>query len=95
MDADEIVGTPRICIVYPCLQTGGVGRTQRRSRRRARQSHLIIAALAEQLCAGKPGVMLRFLPCQRQCGKGPNIKWDGKLYNRADEKLLRQLLENA
>ncbi|MBE6922314.1 MAG: formate dehydrogenase [Ruminococcaceae bacterium] len=57
--------------------------------------HTQLAALAEQLCAGKPGVMLRFLPCQRQCGKGPNIKWDGKLYNRADEKLLRQLLENA
>lgn len=54
-----------------------------------------LAALAEKLCAGKPGVTLRFLPCQRQCGKGPNIKWDGTLYNRADESLLQKLLENA
>ena len=57
--------------------------------------HVALAALAEKLCAGKPGVTLRFLPCQRQCGKGPNIKWDGTLYNRADEALLRKLLENA
>lgn len=55
--------------------------------------HAELAALAERLCAGKPGVTLRFLPCQRQCGKGPNIRWDGELHNRADEKLLRKLLE--
>lgn len=57
--------------------------------------HVELSALAEQLCAGKPGITLRFLPCQRQCGKGPNLKWDGTLYNRADEALLRKLLENA
>lgn len=57
--------------------------------------HAGLAALAETLCREKPGVVLRFLPCQRQCGKGPNLKWDGTLYNRADEKLLRKLLENA
>lgn len=26
------------------------------------------------------------------CGKGPNMKWDGKLYHRADEALLRSLI---
>jgi hypothetical protein len=28
----------------------------------------------------------------RQCGKGPNIRWDGQLYNGADEALLRRLV---
>ena len=54
-----------------------------------------LAGFAERLCAGKSNVALKFVPCMRQCGKGPNLKWDGKLYNRADEELLRKLLENA
>ncbi len=54
-----------------------------------------LAAMAEKLCAGKPGITLRFTPCMRQCGKGPNLKWDGKIHNRADETLLRKLLENV
>ena len=53
-----------------------------------------LAALAEQLCAGREDVKLKFVPCMRMCGKGPNLKWDGKLHNRADENLLRQLLNN-
>ena len=53
-----------------------------------------LAALAEKLCAGRDDVTLKFIPCQRQCGKGPNLKWDGTLHNRADEALLRKLLEN-
>lgn len=52
-----------------------------------------LAALAEKLCAGRPGITLRFTPCMRQCGKGPNLKWDGTLYNRADAELLKKLLE--
>lgn len=52
-----------------------------------------LAALAEQLCAGRQEVTLRFRPCMRQCGKGPNLKWDGVLYNRADAALLQTLLE--
>ena len=54
-----------------------------------------LAALAEKLCAGKNNVKLRFTPCMRQCGKGPNLKWDGVIYNRANEELLRKLLENG
>ena len=50
-----------------------------------------LAALAEQLCASRSDVQLKFVPCMRQCGKGPNIKWDGQLHNRADEMLLRRL----
>lgn len=54
-----------------------------------------LAALAEKICGGKSGVTLKFVPCMRMCGKGPNLRWDGKVYNGADEALLRKLLENA
>lgn len=50
-----------------------------------------LAAAAERLCAQR-GVELRFCGCMRLCGKGPNIKFDGKLYHKADEALLKQLL---
>lgn len=36
---------------------------------------------------------LKYVPCMRLCGKGPNIKWDGKLYHQADEALISQLIE--
>ena len=38
---------------------------------------------------------LRYVPCMRQCGKGPNVRWDGRLYNQTDETLLRRLLAEA
>ena len=53
-----------------------------------------LADLAEKLCASRPDVTLKFVPCMRQCGKGPTLKWDGTLYNRADGALLEKLLEN-
>lgn len=49
-----------------------------------------LAALAEALQKEK-GFQLKFVPCMRMCGKGPNIRWDGTLYHRADEALLRKL----
>ena len=52
-----------------------------------------LATLAEKLCAEKNGVTLRFSPCMRQCGKGPNLKWDGQIHNRADTELLKKLME--
>lgn len=36
---------------------------------------------------------LQFGPCMRQCGKGPNLQWDGKLYNGATEALIHRLVE--
>ncbi len=33
--------------------------------------------------------------CMRQCNQGPNIRWDGELYHRADETLIRRLVETA
>lgn len=53
--------------------------------------HTALAAAAERL--REKGITVRFTPCMRMCGKGPNLKWDGKLYNRADEALLKTLLE--
>ena len=40
-------------------------------------------------------VTVKFSPCMRLCGKGPNIKWDGKLYHQATPALLRQLIDDS
>ena len=37
-------------------------------------------------------VEVRLVPCMRQCGKGPNLRFDGRLYNGADEALLERLI---
>lgn len=49
-----------------------------------------LAKKAEQLAAGK--IRLKFVPCMRLCGKGPNIRLDGKLYHAATEEMLERLL---
>ena len=54
--------------------------------------HIALAAETEKLCKLK-GVELKHMGCQRMCGKGPNIKFDGKLYHKATPELLRELLE--
>lgn len=54
--------------------------------------HTHLLAAAEKLTKGRKDVALKTIPCQRMCGKGPNIRFDGKLYHKADEALLRQLL---
>ena len=55
--------------------------------------HSALAALGEKL-AKERNFTIRFSPCMRMCGKGPNIKWDGVIYHNADEALLRRLTEN-
>ena len=54
--------------------------------------HAALAACAEKRCKGK-NIILKFTPCMGLCGKGPNLRWDGKLYHRADEALIRSLTE--
>ena len=55
-----------------------------------------LAAFAERTWGTKPKAFaLKYVPCMRQCGKGPNIRWDGKLYHGADEALLRKLIQEA
>ena len=58
--------------------------------------HTDLAAYAEKLHS-LSGTQFDFgyLPCQRMCGKGPNIRWDGKLYHKADAALLEKLLKDA
>ena len=50
-----------------------------------------LAACAEKMRSEK--ITVKFVPCMRMCGKGPNIRWNGKLYHRADEVLLRSLIK--
>jgi NADH:ubiquinone oxidoreductase subunit E len=58
--------------------------------------HTALAACAEKLCAASGGKLtLKFVPCMRLCGKGPNVRYDGTLYHRADEALLRSLAEKS
>lgn len=52
-----------------------------------------LAAIAEKYRSSK--VDIKYVPCMRLCGKGPNLRWDGKVYNGADEALIRHLLEDA
>ena len=39
------------------------------------------------------GFAYRVTPCMKNCKNGPSIRWDGELYSRADEALLRRLIE--
>ena len=54
--------------------------------------HTALAVEAEKLCKLK-GVEFKYMGCQRMCGKGPNIKFDGKLYHKATIELLQELLK--
>lgn len=49
-----------------------------------------LAQMAEQY---RGRVEIKLVPCMRQCGKGPNLRFDGKLYNGADAQLLARLME--
>lgn len=51
-----------------------------------------LAAFIEKTYGKDPKFTVKYVPCMRLCGKGPNIKWEGKLYHRADEELIRCLL---
>ena len=50
-----------------------------------------LADFAQKAC-GKKGVALKFTPCMRLCGKGPNLRFDGRLHHKADEALIEKLL---
>lgn len=48
-----------------------------------------LAAFCEKLQSSD--VTVRFVPCLRMCGKGPNIRWDGQVFHNADEELICRL----
>ena len=53
-----------------------------------------LAEFVEKTYGTKPkGFEVRYVPCMRMCGKGPNIRWDGEIYHGADEALIRRLVE--
>lgn len=56
--------------------------------------HTHLADFVEKTYGIKPAKFtLKYVGCMRMCAKGPNIKWDGKVYHQADEKLIRDLVE--
>ncbi len=49
--------------------------------------------LVEDTWGSKPaGFTIKTVPCMRMCGKGPNIRFDGQIFHRADLALLKKLL---
>lgn len=52
-----------------------------------------LMAFVEKNCPS--GVEVKEVPCMRLCGKGPNVRWDGRLYHQADPELLRRLMEKG
>ena len=57
------------------------------------EKHTALAAYAEKLQKESGGKFaLKYVPCMRLCGKGPNIKWGGVVYHQANEALLKKLV---
>ena len=55
-----------------------------------------LAAFVEKTYGKNPkGFAVKYVPCMRMCGKGPNLRWDGTLYHGADEGLIRRLVEEG
>ncbi len=53
-----------------------------------------LAPFVEKTYGAKPnGFEVKLVGCMRMCGKGPNIRFDGVVYNRADEALIRKLID--
>ena len=53
-----------------------------------------LAAFVEKNWGVRPEKFtVKHVPCMRLCAKGPNIRWDGKVYHQADEKLIQSLVE--
>lgn len=53
-----------------------------------------LAAFVEKTYGSSPKQFsVKYVPCMRMCGKGPNIRWDGTLYHQADQALIRRLAE--
>ena len=53
-----------------------------------------LAGFVEKTYGREPNAFtLKYVGCMRQCGKGPNLRWNGTVYNQADEALIRKLVE--
>lgn len=57
--------------------------------------HVKLAAYAESLQQSTGKFDLKFVPCMRMCGKGPNLKWDGAIHHQADQELIKRLIDSC
>ena len=57
--------------------------------------HLKLAEYAETLQKDRGNFTVKYVPCMRMCGKGPNLRYDGQLHHRADPELLKSLTEKG
>ena len=57
--------------------------------------HIKLAEYAETLQKDRGNFTVKYVPCMRMCGKGPNLKWDGTLYHQADEALIQTLVNQS
>ena len=56
--------------------------------------HTALLALAEQLQKKSGGkLQIKTVPCMRMCGKGPNARFDGRLYHNVTKELLQTLAD--
>ena len=52
-----------------------------------------LADFAEKVAKASGGrIELKFVPCMRMCGKGPNIRWNGMTYHGVTIELLEELI---
>ena len=51
-----------------------------------------LVKLAESAKAAGGSFTLKFVPCMRLCGKGPNARFDGQLYHKVTKEQLLELL---
>ena len=51
------------------------------------------ASLRAYIQSRYPDITIKAVPCMRLCGKGPNLRWKGSLYHKANRALIDKLLK--
>ena len=51
--------------------------------------HREIAAFADSLGSG---ITVKYVPCMRMCGKGPNVRWDGTIYHGMTVEKVKEII---
>ena len=51
--------------------------------------HREIGAFADSL---GDGITVKYVPCMRMCGKGPNVRWDGQVYHGMTVEKLKEII---
>ena len=55
----------------------------------------LMAAVEKRYGKNPADFKVKVVGCMHACGKAPNIRWDGRQYRNADEKLIRRLVEES